>query len=64
MLLEQMKSGDFPFCRLAGVSGSGQQHGSVYWKQGSEEVLKMLSSASPLATQLEVGGWVGPFLAS
>jgi xylulokinase len=32
VLLDQMKSAGFDFSRVAAISGSGQQHGSVYPK--------------------------------
>jgi xylulokinase len=56
LLLERMKSQGFPFSRLVGVSGSGQQHGSVYWRQGSAAVLESLAAEQELAPQLEVRG--------
>jgi xylulokinase len=34
------------------VSGSGQQHGSVYWKKGAGATLQALSPGSTLASQL------------
>ena len=43
-LLENMKAAKFPFERVASISGSGQQHGSVYWKIGAEGHLKSLQS--------------------
>ena len=54
MLLARMQSDGFPFCRVVGVSGSGQQHGSVYWRQGSEAVLGTLSPERELSSQLQV----------
>jgi hypothetical protein len=33
--------------------GSGQQHGSVYWKKGAEAILKNLQGDAPLHAQLE-----------
>lgn len=39
-LLHNMKAAKFPFERVTAVSGSGQQHGSVFWKSGSEAHLK------------------------
>ena len=30
MLFDRMKKADFPMAQIAGISGSGQQHGSVY----------------------------------
>ncbi|XP_065839461.1 xylulose kinase-like [Oscarella lobularis] len=53
MLLEQMKSDGFNFGTLLSVSGSGQQHGSVYWKRGAREVLREgLNAAQTLFDQL------------
>ncbi|XP_057727165.1 xylulose kinase 2 [Arachis stenosperma] len=40
------------FGKIAAVSGSGQQHGSVYWKNGSSQVLQSLDPAKPLLAQL------------
>lgn len=41
--------------KLKGISGCAQQHGTVYWKNGSEEILKTLDSGKSLAEQLETG---------
>ncbi len=54
VLLERMQSHGFPFGRLVGVAGSGQQHGSVYWRKGSEGILGDLSAGETLKPQLEV----------
>ncbi|XP_062424767.1 xylulose kinase isoform X1 [Rhea pennata] len=48
MLLEKMKSSGFNFSQVRALSGAGQQHGSVYWKKGSAEILKNASSELPL----------------
>ncbi|WOH07001.1 hypothetical protein DCAR_0626430 [Daucus carota subsp. sativus] len=39
------------FSKIAAVSGSGQQHGSVYWKPGSSAILSSLDSKKPLVGQ-------------
>ena len=49
-----MKSAGFPFGRVVAMSGCGQQHGSVYWKEGSEGTLKSLNSQASLEGQLKV----------
>lgn len=54
VVLDKLKSLQFPFERVAGISSSGQQHGSVYWRKGSEEVLKSLEPSQSLASQLQV----------
>lgn len=38
--------------RICGVSGSGQQHGSVYWNERAEGILKSLDSERDLVDQL------------
>lgn len=42
-----------PMERIFAVAGSGQQHGSVYWKQGAEETLKKLDPKKGLKEQLQ-----------
>ncbi|KAJ8418806.1 hypothetical protein AAFF_G00003050, partial [Aldrovandia affinis] len=41
-ILEKMKNAGFDFSGVKALSGSGQQHGSVYWKTGACQVLKNL----------------------
>lgn len=41
-----------PMGRIAGVGGSGQQHGSVFWNARAEELLRALDPRRPLAEQL------------
>lgn len=45
---------NFPFHKVVAISGSGQQHGSVYWRSGAEAVLKNLTPGISLASQLDV----------
>lgn len=52
-LLQKLKSCNFPFENVVSISGSGQQHGSVYWRKGSEDILKSLDPVSTLAEQLQ-----------
>lgn len=52
LLLSKMKAEGFAFGKVAAVSGSGQQHGSVYWKSGSKAKLNKLAGGAPLKTQL------------
>lgn len=54
LLLENLKAKNFPFGNVAGISSSGQQHGSVYWQKGSEEILKSLDPSQTLVSQLQV----------
>ncbi|KAJ3017458.1 hypothetical protein HKX48_003527 [Thoreauomyces humboldtii] len=52
LLLEKLRKADFPFERVAGVSGCGQQHGSVYWRKGAETLLQDLDPSRSLFEQL------------
>ncbi|GAA0143973.1 carbohydrate kinase [Lithospermum erythrorhizon] len=51
LLLEKLQK-KLDFTRVAAVSGSGQQHGSVYWKKGSLAILSSLDSKKRLIDQL------------
>jgi len=48
-----MKASGFAFEKVKAVSGSGQQHGSVYWKQGGQDMLASVEAGKPLAPQLD-----------
>ena len=52
VLLERLQKEGLDFRRVKGISGAGQQHGSVYWNQHGETVLKTLDSSSKLERQL------------
>lgn len=49
-----MQQSGFPFSRVLAVSGSAQQHGSVYWKEGAGQALAQLQAPQTLAEQLQV----------
>uniref|UniRef100_A0A8V1A773 Xylulose kinase n=1 Tax=Gallus gallus TaxID=9031 RepID=A0A8V1A773_CHICK len=53
MILEKMKSSGFNFSQVRALSGAGQQHGSVYWKKGSIQILKNASPKLPLHQALK-----------
>uniref|UniRef100_A0A0B7A0A0 Xylulose kinase n=1 Tax=Arion vulgaris TaxID=1028688 RepID=A0A0B7A0A0_9EUPU len=53
LLLDRMKAVQFPFNRVRAISGAGQQHGSIYWKRGSESVLTSLKPDTTLYDQLK-----------
>uniref|UniRef100_A0AAQ5XN74 Xylulose kinase n=1 Tax=Amphiprion ocellaris TaxID=80972 RepID=A0AAQ5XN74_AMPOC len=42
LLLDKMKRAAFDFAGVRALSGSGQQHGSVFWRTGASETLKHL----------------------
>jgi len=52
-LFAKLHSSNFPFDRVTAISASGQQHGSIYWRRGSSEILRKASALAPLATQLK-----------
>jgi xylulokinase len=51
-LLSRMRRAKWPLGKVAAVSGSGQQHGSVWLRAGTAEVLRALDARRPLAPQL------------
>ena len=51
LLFNRLAKADYPFARIAAISGSGQQHGSVYWRKGASEILANLSQKSDLVPQ-------------
>lgn len=52
-VLRRLKDAGLDFGRIAGVSGAGQQHGSVYWSADATSRLASLDSSKTLETQLE-----------
>ncbi|XP_076827389.1 xylulose kinase isoform X2 [Brachyhypopomus gauderio] len=53
IMLEKMKKAGFDFSCVEAISGSGQQHGSVYWKKGSRARLQGLDPAKDLHSLLQ-----------
>lgn len=54
VLFEKMRADGFDFKSVVCLSGTGQQHGSVYWKKGAREILKGLKKEQPFYDQLKV----------
>ncbi|KAI0330926.1 D-xylulose kinase [Cubamyces sp. BRFM 1775] len=52
LIMERMRAAGVDFSRILGISGDGQQHGSVYWSAEAERLLASLDPAHPLAEQL------------
>ncbi|ODV98335.1 hypothetical protein PACTADRAFT_48115 [Pachysolen tannophilus NRRL Y-2460] len=52
LIFDKMLKDEFPFNRVKGISGSCQQHGSVYWSSKAESLLGGLSSSKTLKEQL------------
>ncbi|XP_053121434.1 xylulose kinase isoform X2 [Hemicordylus capensis] len=53
VILDKMKSSGFNFSRVRALSGAGQQHGSVYWKEGAKVLLQNTSPDLPLHQSLK-----------
>nr|XP_043614805.1 xylulose kinase 2-like isoform X2 [Erigeron canadensis] len=53
ILLRLQTSPKLDIDKIVAVSGSAQQHGSVYWKKGSLGILSYLDSKKPLVEQFE-----------
>ncbi|KAL3812302.1 hypothetical protein ACJIZ3_013570 [Penstemon smallii] len=51
LILEKLKNSNLDFGKIIAVSGSAQQHGSVYWKNGSCTILASLDSNNRLVDQ-------------
>ena len=52
-VLQRLKDKGIDFSRVKGISGAGQQHGSVYWSQEGEHDLNDLNKDKTLESQLE-----------
>jgi len=53
LLLQRCKDSGFDWSKIDGVSGSGQQHGSIYFNGTFFDAVKMLDANRPLADQLK-----------
>jgi xylulokinase len=61
IVLQRLKEKGTPFQRIKGVSGAGQQHGSVYWNKTGEELLRNLKPEETLVDQLAKTAFAHPF---
>ncbi|XP_056641413.1 xylulose kinase-like [Diorhabda sublineata] len=52
IVLDKLTVAGINFSKIAAVSGSGQQHGSVYWQRGAGETLAKLNPGQFLHQQL------------
>ena len=54
MMLTKLANDGFPFHKVYAISGSAQQHGSVYWAQGARDsLLQPLDPSKSLLSQLQ-----------
>lgn len=61
LVLQRLKEKGTPFQRIKGISGAGQQHGSVYWSKNGEELLGTLKPEGSLVDQLSEKGFAHPY---
>lgn len=61
IVLQRLEEKGTPFQRIKGISGAGQQHGSVYWSKTGEELLGSLNPEETLVAQLEGKAFAHPF---
>ncbi|PMD23994.1 actin-like ATPase domain-containing protein [Hyaloscypha hepaticicola] len=61
IVLQRLKDKGTPFQRIKGISGAGQQHGSVYWNKTGEEMLGKLKPEETLVDQLAKTAFAHPF---
>lgn len=59
-LLTRLKDDGLEFARIKGISGSGMQHGSVFWTANAEQLLTQLQPEKTLQSQLD-GAFAHPF---
>ncbi|KAG5209958.1 D-xylulose kinase A [Trichophyton interdigitale] len=52
-VLHDLKQQGLDFGRVKGISGAGQQHGSVYWNESAEQILGSLDEGKTLEDQLQ-----------
>ncbi len=60
LVLQRLKDANTPLGRIRGISGSCQQHGSVYWSHQAESLLAGLKSDKALVDQL-TGAFSHPY---
>ena len=61
LALDKLRAEGFDLASVKAISGSGQQHGSVWWKAGAKETLNSLNSPNISVDQSLVGLFKGSF---
>ncbi len=61
LVMQRLKQKGTPFHRIMGISGAGQQHGSVYWSKTGEDMLGSLKPEGTLVDQLSNTAFSHPF---
>ncbi|KAK3997269.1 putative xylulose kinase [Cladorrhinum sp. PSN332] len=60
LVLQRLQEQNTPLNRIRGISGSCQQHGSVYWSREAEQLLSALAADKALVDQL-TGAFSHPY---
>lgn len=53
LVLQRLKDAGVDFSRVKGMAGAGMQHGTVFWSNKAEALLKALDPSKSLVEQLE-----------
>ncbi|KAK3322573.1 hypothetical protein B0H66DRAFT_208673 [Apodospora peruviana] len=61
LVLKRLQDKQTPLNRISGISGSCQQHGSVYWSREAETLLAELSPDATLVDQLNPKAFSHPY---
>ncbi|CAL3964729.1 unnamed protein product [Diplocarpon coronariae] len=61
LVLQRLREKGTPFNRIHGISGAGQQHGSVYWSHTGEQLLGSLDPKETLVDQLSEKAFAHPY---
>lgn len=61
LVFRRLKEKNAPISRIRGISGSCQQHGSVYWSRDAETLLGAVSPEKDLAEQLAPKAFSHPY---
>jgi xylulokinase len=61
LVLARLKDKNVLFSQIRGVSGAGQQHGSVFWRANASELLASLDPAASLLEQLSQRAFAHPW---
>ena len=61
LVLKRLKDNGAALSKVRGISGAGQQHGSVFWSERGMEILSLLNSSQPLVEQLSPEAFSHPW---
>lgn len=61
LVLSRLQKKGLDFSRIKGISGAGQQHGSVFWSEHAETLLASLDAKKSLLEQLDPVAFTNPW---